>query len=466
MMRFCGNANWRWGVVVPLALGAILLFQSKIPAAENAGTNGAAANPTFTKDVAPILQRACQNCHHPGAIAPMSLLTYAEARPWARSIKEKVVRRQMPPWYIDRRVGIQEFKEDPSLSDTEIATIARWADTGTPEGARADMPPPVKFEEMGKWHIGKPDLIVTLPEPHKVKAEEPDNWLDLYSDSGLTEDRYIKAVEGMPSIPDGFRVVHHAHQYLIPPGTEQSCPPDSVGCFAGREETLNEYSVGKNGDIFPEGAGRLMKAGSKVHFNMHYHAVGQEIVDNFKVGIVFYPKGEAPKHVMRSLQLVLQQTAETLDIPAGAKDVRTDSFHRFNTPVVLTGFQPHMHDRGKRECIEVLYPDDRRETLNCADFNFGWAIAYDYADDAMPLLPAGTVLHIINWHDNSTANRANPDPRNWVGYGARTIDDMSFSWIFWYDMTNDEYKQAVEARRAHRMTAAKQPPQLKIAIHP
>src|SRR6185436_16453478 len=125
---------------------------------------------TFSKDVAPILQKACQNCHHPGAIAPMSLLTYQDARPWARSIKSKVMTREMPPWYIDRHIGITKFKDDPSLTDAEIATIVKWADAGAPQGNPADMPKPRVFAEVDKWHIGKPDMIVSLPKPYELRA--------------------------------------------------------------------------------------------------------------------------------------------------------------------------------------------------------------------------------------------------------------------------------------------------------
>src|SRR5881227_3559521 len=131
---------------------------------------------TFTKDVAPILQRACQNCHRPGAIAPMSLLTYQDARPWARAIKQKVAAREMPPWYIDRHIGIQRFKDDPSLTDEEIATIAKWADSGAPQGSATDMPVPRQFTDVDKWHIGKPDIVVSLPKAYELKANGPDEF--------------------------------------------------------------------------------------------------------------------------------------------------------------------------------------------------------------------------------------------------------------------------------------------------
>ena len=164
---------------------------------------------TFTKDVAPILQRSCQECHRTGSIAPMSLLTYEETRPWARSIREKVVTRAMPPWYVDKNIGVQGFKYDYSLSDDEIATVAAWVDAGAPQGNPEDLPPPREFRNIAEWKIGEPDWIVELPEPFVVAAEAPNWWGDLISDSGLTEDRWVKAVETKPSI-SGFPVVHHA----------------------------------------------------------------------------------------------------------------------------------------------------------------------------------------------------------------------------------------------------------------
>lgn len=430
-----------------LAVAAMVAFRAAAPEAQRAASD-VNQGPTFTKDVAPILQRACQECHRPGSIGPMSLLTYQDARPWARSVRDKVSHREMPPFFIDRSIGIQRFKDDPSLTDQEVQTVVKWVDGGAPQGNPADMPAPRVFDDLSKWQIGKPDLIVTVPTTYIVKAQQPDQWIDLYADSGLTEDRYIKAIEGKPTFPAGFRVVHHAHQYLIPPGAGIG------GEMDGREETLNEYAVGKAADVFPEGSGRLIKAGTKIHFNLHYHAVGDEIKDQFSLGFVLYPKGYVPKHVLKTENT--GGVSEALDIPAGAADVRVDGYRRFNSAVKLTSFQPHMHVRGKRECLEAIYPDGKTDMLNCASSNFGWALVYKYADDAAPLLPAGTVLHVINWHDNSPANRANPDPRNWIGNGNRTIDEMSFSWVSWYELTDDEYKQEVGARQ-RKLTNNDQP---------
>ncbi|OLE74059.1 MAG: hypothetical protein AUG12_02525 [Acidobacteria bacterium 13_1_20CM_2_57_8] len=170
---------------------------------------------TFTKDVAPILQRSCQTCHRPGSIAPMSLLTYQDARPWARAIKEKVAKREMPPWYIDKNIGITDFKDDPSLSDADIATITRWVDDGAPQGNPADMPPPRQFSDVDQWHIGKPDVIVSMKKPYILPAAGPDNIVDVLVDPGFTEDMYVMAVESKPADPRSFKVVHHFTTNLV-----------------------------------------------------------------------------------------------------------------------------------------------------------------------------------------------------------------------------------------------------------
>ena len=391
---------------------------------------------TFTRDVAPILQKSCQGCHRPGSIGPMPLLTYEDARPWARSIKDRVSRRQMPPWHVDRTVGIHRFKDDPSLSDEQVQTITAWVDAGAPKGNPDDMPPPRVFDDSDRWHIGKPDLIVSMPQSFTVKPEQADWWGNFYADAGLTEDRYIKAVEAKPS-PGAARVVHHAVQTLV---YDEGTDPGGV---------LVEYAVGKNGDVFPDGAGKLMKAGAKVRFNMHYHAIGQPVTDRTSVGIVFYPKGYVPKHVIRT---ILSPNQDDLDIPAGASDVRSDAYYKMDRPARLIGFMPHMHNRGKKQCLEAIYPDMHVEQLNCVNYDFNWQIVYNYADDVAPLLPAGTIMHVISWHDNSVANKYNPDPRNWVGFGNRTTDDMSRHWLTFYSMSEDEFKAEVAERNREKVT--------------
>ncbi|MEE2635851.1 MAG: cytochrome c [Acidobacteriota bacterium] len=399
---------------------------------------------TFARDVAPIFQRACQVCHRPGSIAPMSLLSYADARPWARSIKQKVMTRSMPPWFIDRSVGIQRFKDDQGLTDDEIATIAAWVDAGAPQGDPTDMPAAVTFDtDIYAWtlqdELGRePDLVVPIPEPFTVPANSPNWWVEFVSDTGLTEDRWIKAYETKPSI-EGFPVVHHATTTMF----QDSAPEEQA--------FLSEYALGKTGDVHPDGTGRLIEAGTKLRWNMHYSAnpAGEDATDRTSIALWLYPNGYEPKHplVRRSVGSVTD-----LDLPPGASQVRTDGYTFLEDNVRLTVFQPHLHNLGKRQCLEAIYQDGRVQTLSCANWDFGWHIAYNYADDAQPLLPKGTVLHVISWHDNSTANRWAADPRNWVGWGNRSTDEMSFSHISWFTLSDEEYQEQLNTRLAARVT--------------
>ncbi len=240
-------------LVTLFALAAAILLTQAISA--QAPARSGARQVTFTKDVAPIMQRSCQNCHRPDSMAPMSFLTYEDVRPWARAIKTKVTAREMPPWFIDRTVGISSFKDDPSLSDRDIQTIAAWADGGAVKGELADLPPPRQFENADIWHIGKPDIIVQSVK-HTVPATGSDWWGDYVVDTGLTEDRYLKAVETKPAM-GAKKVVHHAVTFLMQDegeidlvGRRAPSPAAAAGELGG---FLNEYAVGKNGDMFPEG---------------------------------------------------------------------------------------------------------------------------------------------------------------------------------------------------------------------
>jgi hypothetical protein len=427
--RLCEVAVISPVLMLMILAGGGLRAQTTPPAA-------LAGDVTFTRDVAPILQRSCQECHRPNAIAPMPLLTYEDVRPWARAIKEKVTLRMMPPWYVDPNVGINTFKNNGGLSPKEIATIAHWVDAGAPKGNPADMPPPLKFDD-DKWKIGTPDLVVPLPEDLTVPANAPDMWKNIVVDPGLTEDRYLQAVEVKPT--KGRRVFHHTGNTLIYPD----------GHLAAMQA--------KNGNLFEDGSGFLMKAGTKVLFNLHIHAYREPTVANVALGLKFYPKGYVPKYAAVT---ELMGDDYELDLPPNSDNIRTDSYLTLTKPARLLSFAPHMHTRGKAMCLEVIYPGkspqrdgSKVETINCVNnFNFNWMMVYEYATDAQPLLPAGSVLHFIGWHNNTASNKLNLDPDNWIGYGQRSIDDMSVAWITYYTMSENDFRQAVSGRRGNTKT--------------
>jgi len=360
----------------------------------------------------------------------------------------------MPPWHLDKTVGIQKFKNDNSLTDAQVEAIVAWVDAGAPLGDPKDLPKPLEFDD-DRWHIGKPDLILSLPQADMVYANGPDWWVNRVVETGLAEDRYIKAVETKVS-KQGREVVHHAIATLI------QNDPDTVG-VGGRgpgadsatididEGTyLSEYAVGKYGEYFAEGTGRVLKAGAKVRFNMHYHAIGEERPAMTSVGFIFYPKGVKPKHFITD---VFAHENDTIDIPPGAV-TRTDTYYRLPKAARILGFQPHMHIRGKEQCLEAIHLDGQREMLSCIDrWDFNWHIMYTYADDVTPLLPAGTMLHLISIHDNSANNRRNPDPTIWVGWGQRSIDDMAAAHINTEFMTDEDFAQAVAERKAQQQRA-------------
>jgi hypothetical protein len=400
------------------------------------------ATPTFSKDVAPIFYRSCVNCHRPGQIAPMSLLTFESARPWARSIKDRVMRREMPPWHIDQTVGITEYKDDPSLSDEQVRTVVRWVDGGAPQGNAAEMPPMPTFASDDEWSIGKPDLIVSAPK-YTVKANMADWFGSFYVDSGLTEDRWIKAIEVKPG---DKRVVHHTIVYSQQDDEaelKQFVPERENDGFNRNAGTrLIEYAIGNLGDQYDEGTARLIKAGAKIHFSAHYHAIAEDVDEQTRVGIVFYPKGYTPRYIIQN-KLV---GAQNLDIPPGEADARNDAYFTLKKPAKLLLFQPHMHYRGKAMALEAIYPDRRVELLSYVPrFDVMWQITYAYKNP--PVFPAGTVLHQTSWHDNSANNKRNPDPTNWVGSGNRTIDEMSIGHIDFIYLSDEDYAAELRAQQ-------------------
>ena len=413
-----------------------------------AGSTSAQTDVTFTRDVAPILQRSCQGCHRTGQMAPMSLMTYAEVRPWARAIRSKVSQRVIPPWHLDKTVGIQEYQNDISLSDAQIDTIVRWVDAGAPRGNPADLPPALDWPDDQVWYLAEkysrePDLVVSS-DSWTQAAEGQDQWWQPYVPTGLTEDRWVTGIEVRPSLP-GRRIVHHSVIYL----QQQEEPGDFTPVIdaPGRGNYFSEFAVGKIGDVFRENTGKLLKAGSRLGFDIHYHSVGEELTDSTDVGIWLYPKGYVPKYRVYAQAMGVQHAMATLDIPPGKVTVH-HAYIPMRLPARLENYQPHMHVRGKAMSMEAIYPNGRTEMLShVSNFDFNWHVNYVYTDDSAPVLPKGTILHLTAWHDNTASNRANPDPTQWVSWGQRSYDDMYHAHVNVTYLTEEDYEQIIEDRK-------------------
>ena len=414
------------------------------------------ASPTFARDVAPIFQQKCQACHRPDSIAPMSLVTYEETRPWARAIRTRVAARTMPPWHLDKTVGIQHFENDASLSDAQIETILRWADSGAPAGDMNDMPPPVKWPSGDSWEFadkfGQPDLIVKST-PWYMPANAQDAWWKPVVETGLKEPRWVRAIEIRPSTKKGRRITHHALARLAQ--NDGGDPTKTSGDVADATGGLfMEWAVGKQGELMRPNTGKLMLPGSKIIFDIHYHAVGEDITDSVELGIYFYPKGQEPKYrtVLGSFESIAGGK-EALDIPPNSISVTSDT-HVMKRAGRIENFQPHMHLRGKAMLMEAILPNGETRTLSYVNnFQFNWHLNYVYADDAAPILPKGTILKFTSWHDNTAANKENPDPNQWVGWGERTVDEMAHAWVNITYMSDEDYLAAIAARG--RQVAAK-----------
>lgn len=434
-MRLCGLLGV--GLMLPLAV-------SGQPGGSSAGQDEV----TFARDIAPILQRSCQRCHRPASVAPMSLLTYEETRPWARSIKMRTALRNkrgaMPPWFLERDIGIQHYKNDPSLTDEEIEKIARWADSGAPLGNPADLPPPLDFGDEDEWSIGEPDLIVESPEV-LIPTAAPDKWGSLGTVStGLTEDRYVAAVEvkefndvpaGQGSDTVGGRYVFHHMTYgsLVPDGSDDERVRWPV------------HEVGRNADVFAPNAGRLLAAGSVLDLETsHLHANGRETRAHLKFAFKFHPKGYEPE-VKRSRGLV--GNGVDIDIKPDQASQQLHAYRVLEQHTKIVSFEPHQHAPGTRMCLEAIWGHNI-ETLTCVGYDHNWVKQYIYQDDYAPLLPKGTILHIIGWLDTTAANRNVADPRNWSGGGRRSVANMFIDLGQALELTDEQFEREIADRRA------------------
>jgi hypothetical protein len=407
---------------------------------------------TFTKDIAPILQEKCEQCHRPGSLAPMSLITYDETRPWAKSIKLRVMTRQMPPWHIDKTVGVREFKNDTSLSDEQIATVVHWVDAGAPQGDPKDMPAPKHWPAENEWkaasELGQPDFVIKS-EPYTMAAHHQDVWWRPASDIPLTEPRWVRAVEMRTGSAAGARITHHAVAYLVQ-DDPASIGPGAFDADLNARAMLMEWAVGKGYDLYRPNTGKLLLPGSQISWDVHIHAVGEEIRDHVELGVWLYPKGQEPKYrtyltgfqALRGFQTSTgsqTRAGRNIDIPPNSV-IETNNYTVLKQAAILENFQPHMHLRGKAMSVEAILPDGSTQMVSyVGNFNFNWMTNYIYADEAAPAFPKGTLIHVTAWYDNTRANPNNPDPDQWVGFGDRTVDEMGHAWMNVTYISDEDY---------------------------
>ncbi len=428
------------------------------PTGSTSDSKNEAKTVTFSKDVAPILFKNCADCHRPGELAPMSLLSFKDARPWAASIREKVVSRVMPPWHADEHYG--KFSNDKRLTQQEIDTIAAWVDQGAKEGNPKDLPSAPTYA--AGWKIGKPDVVLTMQEEYTLDATGSDEYINFSMPTSFKQDVWVQAAEIHPG---NKRVVHHVIAFIQTPQmtaaykasggkpspqsifyqdgtlvrTKLEAPAYDDGCVApnsgfargsGQEGLgfpLCFYTPGKDVDIWPAGTAKSIPAGSNIGIQVHYSkTTGKVEKDKSSVGLVFAK--EPPAKVISAFGVINHY----FKIPPGSDNHEVKGCYTFSRPVEIYGFLPHMHLRGKDMKYDVIYPDGRQETLLWVpNYNFNWQTLYK-AEKPIEL-PKGTKMIVTAHFDNSEKNKYNPDPTKTVRFGDPTYDEMM---VGYFDFVN------------------------------
>ena len=380
--------------------------------------------PTYTKDIAPILQTHCQTCHRPGEAGPFSMLTYEDTKPWATMMKRVVQQKVMPPWFADPNYG--HFVNDRSLSPEEIRTLVTWVNAGAQKGDAKDMPPPVHFEE--GWGIPKPDVVFQLPRVFSVPESGMMEYQYVIVPTGFTEDKWVQMIEVRPT---DRSVVHHIIAYLREPGSNyfkdqkpgvffEAPPPkadEKTDTSALPSDFLVGYAPGQPAEILSPGQAKLIKAGTDIVFEVHYTPNGKATTDRTKLGLIFAK--EPPKERV----LTLSAVNGTFKIPPGDPNYKVDASFDVVKDVKLAGLHPHMHGRGKDFEYRLVYPDGKRETiLKVPVYNWHWQLWYNFAEPM--ILPKGTKIECTAHFDNSANNPENMDPTKTVIWGQQSWDEM------------------------------------------
>jgi len=403
---------------------ALLFAGAARPARNAASSDREKSPPTFYKDILPILQNSCQGCHRPGQPAPMPLVTYEQARPWARRMAEAVSMKMMPPWFADARFG--HFSNDASLSDEQIAAIVAWADAGAPQGERRDAPGLRSWSD--EWNISHPDKVVRMPKAVQIPSHGEVEYTYEIVPTHFAEDKWVQMVEVRPS---SAAHVHHAVVYIRPPdspwlrhapvgepftASDLSNPEERRQAHETTSDLLLVYAPGSAPDRFADGMAKFIPAGSDLVFQMHYTTNGEAALDQTGLGLVFAKS--PPKQRVITLQL----NNHALLIPPGADDFRVEVQGTLPNDAILLSFFPHMHLRGKRFEYDIVHDDGTVETLLRVNYHFHWQLSYKLAEPRE--LKAGTKLRAVAWYDNSRNNPHNPDPNKLVTWGDQTSQEM------------------------------------------
>ncbi len=380
---------------------------------------------TFDKDVLSILQNRCQNCHREGEVGPFALMDYKQVRPLAKSIKEAVLTKKMPPWFADGKSG--HFSNDLSLSKQEIDTIVAWVDGGAKEGDAADAPKPREF--FTGWLIGKPDQVLQMPQPVQVPAQGVVEYTYVILPTGFTEDKWVQMAEARPS---DRAVMHHVIAFIRPPGSrwlkdgEPGVPFIPKKGRSAEDQIPPELLVGYAPGLPPTeclpGQAKLVKAGSDIVLQLHYTPNGKAGSDQTKIGLTF-AKGEVKERVM-----TMNAMNVFLKIPPGDPNYESRAQTTLKQDVKLVNLMPHMHYRGKDFEYRAVYPTGETQVLlNVPKYDFNWQLAYVLQDQLV--LPKGTRIECTAHHDNSANNKYNPDPTKEVRWGDQTWEEMMIGWF-------------------------------------
>jgi hypothetical protein len=395
----------------------------------------------------------------------------------------------MPPWALDKTVGIQEFANDRSLSEIEINLILSWVDAGAAAGDPKDLPPAKKWPGANTWELAgyfkrPPDLVIKSPT-YLMPAASQDQWWQPMADYIFSEDHWVAGTETHPAARSR-KVIHHAGTYLyqredaafvkarrallsggvadpasvMPSAQKIDAPADAMEDPGNSGNYFSEWAIGKNGEVYAENdAGQYIRKGARIGWDVHLYASGEETPAELEIGFWFYPNGTAPKYrAFKSQFMALSgpdlRDERPLDIPPG-QVTRNEGYTILGAPAIVLNFQPHMHMRGKAMAMEVIFPDGHVEMLNYVDkFDFRWMVNYIYTKESAPVLPRGAIIKVTAWHDNTSANKSNPDPRQFVTWGDRSVDEMAHSNEVLVFITDDDYKRITAERQAMAQTAA------------